>query len=42
MYSACTYQKIVPMQSIELIQNLAEKSGNVLEPVKLGMPPEFP
>jgi uncharacterized protein YndB with AHSA1/START domain len=42
IYSAWTYKKIVPMKSIEFIQNLADKSGNVLEPVKLGMPPEFP
>ncbi len=42
MFSAWTYQKIVPMESIEFIQNLADQSGKVMEPTKLGMPPEFP
>ena len=42
MYSAWAYKKIVPMQSIEFVQNLADKDGRVMEPVKLGMPPEFP
>jgi len=30
------------MQSIEFIQNLADKDGNKIDPVKLGMPPDFP
>ena len=42
MYSAWTYKKIVPMERIEFIQNLADKSGNVMEPTKLGLPREFP
>jgi hypothetical protein len=32
----------VPMQSFEFIQNLADKDGNKIDPVKLGMPPDFP
>ena len=35
-------QKIVPMQSIEFIQNLADKDGNPADPLKMGLPPEFP
>jgi uncharacterized protein YndB with AHSA1/START domain len=42
MYSAWLYKKINRMQSIEFVQNLADKDGQVMEPVKLGMPPEFP
>ncbi len=42
MYSAWAHKNIVPMKSMEIIQNLADKDGNVIEPVKLGMPPEFP
>ncbi len=41
-YSIWQYQKIVPMQRIEFIHNLADKDGNKVEPVKLGMPPDFP
>ncbi len=42
MYSTWVYQKIVPMQHIEFIQNLADENGNLLDPAKLGLPPEFP
>jgi len=42
MYSIWSYTKIVPMQSIEFIQNLADKDGNKIDPGKLGMPPDFP
>jgi len=42
MYSIWSYRKIVPMQNIEFIQNLADKDGNKIDPVKLGMPPDFP
>jgi uncharacterized protein YndB with AHSA1/START domain len=41
-YSIWEYQKIVPLKTIEFIQNLADKEGNKTEPVKLGMPPDFP
>jgi hypothetical protein len=36
------YKKIVPMQCIELVQNLADKDGRVLEPVKLARRRNFP
>ena len=41
-YSIWNYKKIVPLQSIEFIQNLADKDGNKMDPVKLGMPADFP
>ena len=42
MYSAWLYQKIVPFERIEFIQNLADKDGNLIDPAQLGLPPEFP
>lgn len=42
MYSTWVYQKIVPMQSIEFIENLSDENGNLIDPAVLGMPPEFP
>ena len=41
-YSTWHYEKIVPMQRIEYIHNLSDKDGNPVDPVKLGMPPDFP
>lgn len=41
-YSIWQYQKIVPMQRIEYIHNLADKDGNKVDPVTVGMPPDFP
>lgn len=42
MYSTWAYTKIVPMQRIEYIHNLADKDGNKLDPAIVGMPPDFP
>jgi uncharacterized protein YndB with AHSA1/START domain len=42
MYTTGTYNKIVPMQRIEFGQSLSDKDGNLLDPAKLGMPPDFP
>jgi uncharacterized protein YndB with AHSA1/START domain len=42
MYSTWAYRKIVPLQRIEYIHNLADKDGNKVDPVSLGMPPDFP
>ncbi len=42
MYSTWAYMKIVPLQSIEYIHNLADKNGKKVDPVKLGMPSDFP
>jgi uncharacterized protein YndB with AHSA1/START domain len=41
-YSTWTYQKIVPLQRIEFIQNLAGKDGKRIDPAQVGMPPDFP
>jgi len=41
-YSIWKYVKILPFQSIEFIQSLADASGNKIDPVKVGMPPDFP
>ena len=41
-YSVWEYIKIIPLQSIEFIQSLSDKDGNKIDPVKLGMPADFP
>ncbi len=41
-YNIWTYRKIVPTERIEYISNLADKDGNKADPVKMGMPPDFP
>lgn len=41
-YSIWHYQKIMPMQRIEFIHNLADKDGNKVDPVQMGMPADFP
>jgi len=41
-YSIWTYTKIVHLQCIEFIQNLANDQGIKQKPADLGMPPDFP
>jgi uncharacterized protein YndB with AHSA1/START domain len=41
-FSTWHYQEIEPLRRIEYIHNLADKDGNKADPVKLGMPPDFP
>lgn len=41
-YSIWRYEKIVPMQRIEYIHNLADKDGKKVDPVEVGMPADFP
>ena len=41
-YNTWVYQKIVPMQRIEFIQNLADKDGNRIDPASVGIPSNFP
>lgn len=41
-FSTFAYQKIVPLERIEYIHNLADKEGSPVDPVALGMPPDFP
>ena len=42
LYNTWTYTKMVPMQRIEFIQTLADKDGQKVDPVKLGLRPDFP
>jgi len=42
MYSTWAYTNIVPMERIEYIHNLADKDGNKVDPVAMGMPADFP
>jgi uncharacterized protein YndB with AHSA1/START domain len=42
LYSTWEYRVIEPMRRIDYIHNLADKDGNKVDPVKLGMPPDFP
>jgi hypothetical protein len=41
-YSTWTYRKITPMKIIEYIHNLSDKDGKKADPVKVGLPPDFP
>eukprot|EP01132_Coremiostelium_polycephalum_P007414 gene7414-9114_t len=41
-YSLVEYKKIVPNQRIEYIHNLADKDGNIVNPVNVGMKNDFP
>lgn len=41
-YSTWTYRKIVPMKLIEYIHNLADENGRKADPVKVGLPADFP
>lgn len=42
IYSTWDYQKIVPMERIDYIHNLADADGNKIDPATIGMPPDFP
>jgi uncharacterized protein YndB with AHSA1/START domain len=41
-YSTGVYKKIVPMERLEFTQCLADQDGNIIDPVQVGMPPDFP
>jgi uncharacterized protein YndB with AHSA1/START domain len=41
-YVSGVYSQIVPMERLEFTQSLADKDGNEIDPVQLGMPPDFP
>ena len=41
-YSTGVFQKIVPQERLEFTQCLSDPQGNVLDPVQVGMPPDFP
>jgi len=42
LYSIWTYQKIVPMEKIEYVHNLADQDGHKIDPVTINMPADFP
>ena len=42
MHSTWKYQRIVPMERIAYIHNLADKHGNTIDPTSIGMPADFP
>lgn len=42
MYSTWTYTKIVPMREIEYRLHFADKDGNRVNPVTMGLPPDMP
>ncbi|MEW6129287.1 MAG: SRPBCC domain-containing protein [Acidobacteriota bacterium] len=42
LYSTWTYRKIVPLELIEYIHYLTDKDGNRADPVKMGLPADFP
>lgn len=42
LYNTWTYRKIVPMQSIEFVNNFADKDGRKLDPSAIGLPPGVP
>ncbi len=41
-YTAGVYMKIVPGELLEFTQSLADKDGKKIDPVQMGMPPDFP
>ncbi len=41
-YSVWKYVNIHPLASIEFIQSLSDEKGHKIDPVKVGMPPDFP
>lgn len=41
-YSVWEYKRIIPLEIIEFVQSLSDSDGHKTDPVKLGMPPDFP
>lgn len=41
-YTSGTYKKIVPMELLEFTQGLSDQEGNPINPISIGMPPDFP
>jgi uncharacterized protein YndB with AHSA1/START domain len=42
MYNTWTYTKVVPMREIEYLLHFADKDGNRVDPVTMGLPPGMP
>ncbi len=41
-FSVWEYVKIIPLNTIEFIQSLADEDGNKIGPTEVGMPADFP
>jgi uncharacterized protein YndB with AHSA1/START domain len=41
-YNTGVFEKIVPFERLEFTQTMADKDGNEIDPVSIGLPPEFP
>ena len=42
MYNVWTYKTIIPNEKIEYVQNLSDEHGNIVDPIKVNMPADFP
>lgn len=42
LYNTWTYREIVPVLRLEFIQNFADRDGNPMDSVSLGLPPGLP
>lgn len=42
LYNTWTYRKIVPRKSIEFVADWADKDGNRIDPVTIGLPADMP
>jgi uncharacterized protein YndB with AHSA1/START domain len=42
LYNTWAYREIVPLTRIEFIQNFADREGNTVNPVSIGLPPGMP
>jgi len=41
-YNVWLFKKIVPFERIEYIQNLSDENGNLIDPVTMNLPADFP
>lgn len=41
-YTAGTYSRIVDLQCLEFTQRITDQDGNAINPVQIGLPPDFP
>ncbi len=41
-YTSGVYKRIIPMQLLEFTQSLSDKDGSPVDPLQMGMPPDFP
>jgi uncharacterized protein YndB with AHSA1/START domain len=41
-YSTWRYRTVAPLERLAFVHNLADADGNAVDPVAMGMPPDFP